>query len=178
MAEKTRWTSNCWVWNLTAWGPSSCLCLLACLKFISVYWCFVYMYICATHVCLVPSETREECQIPWNRSWHRQWWVMRILAIKPASSGREASALNHWATSPALLCLDVPPKWHGCTRVHTLSQALFFPWFKVLYLAQAGLKLLILLHCLPRAGITGVHTPPLSCSSMVFCFQSSSRSSS
>ena len=41
------------------------------------------------------------CQIPWN--WRQLWAAMWVLGIEPRSSGRTASALNHWADSPALV---------------------------------------------------------------------------
>jgi len=38
--------------------------------------------------------------ICWNWSYRQLWATMQVLGIEPGSSGRPASALNHWAISP------------------------------------------------------------------------------
>lgn len=41
------------------------------------------------------------CQIPWNWSYGQLCAAMCVLGIKPVSSGRSASAVSYWASSPA-----------------------------------------------------------------------------
>ena len=51
----------------------------------------------------MPIEARRGCWIPWK--WSYKWLcaVTWVLRTEPGSSGRAASALNHWAISPAPL---------------------------------------------------------------------------
>ena len=52
-----------------------------------VHWCFVCMYVWV-------------CCFLWNWSYRQLWATMWVLRIEPRSSGRVATALNHWAISP------------------------------------------------------------------------------
>ena len=60
------------------------------------------MYMSMHHACAVPSEAREGIRFPWVWSYRELWAAMWVLRIKPGSSGRAASALNHWVISPTL----------------------------------------------------------------------------
>ncbi|ERE87964.1 tumor necrosis factor receptor superfamily member 10B-like protein [Cricetulus griseus] len=55
-----------------------------------VYECFVHLYACVSHACL---GVRRGHWILWN--WSLQPVVTHHMGIKPGSSGRAASALNH-----------------------------------------------------------------------------------
>lgn len=88
----------------------------------NVYGYFACMYICAPCVFLGLAEIRREHQMLWNWSCRWVWAAMWVLGIEPRSTGRAASALKHWATSPALmmmvLCLSQRVCWclHICLR--------------------------------------------------------------
>lgn len=55
-------------------------CLPACM----------YMY----HVCLVSSEVRRRCWIPWNWNQRQLWAAMWMLGTRPGSSRRAANVLK------------------------------------------------------------------------------------
>ena len=57
--------------------------------------------VCVPHLCPVPKDTRRSCQVPWNKSCRQLWAVLCMLVVKPRSSGRAASVINHWTISPA-----------------------------------------------------------------------------
>lgn len=51
--------------------------------------------------CLVPSEVRRRCQIPWNWSYRWLWTTKWVLGIEAGFPRRVAIALNHEVTSLA-----------------------------------------------------------------------------
>lgn len=55
------------------------------------------LYVClwTMCVCLVPTEARRRCWIPWDL-----WATMWVLKIEPSSFTRACSAINHWEISP------------------------------------------------------------------------------
>ena len=60
---------------------------LSFLKF-CVHWCVTCMCVCGRR------------ELHWNWSYKPLWAAVQVLGIKPGSSGRERSALDHWAISP------------------------------------------------------------------------------
>ena len=69
-----------------------------------IWWVYDYlmcMYVCVTYACLVCTDIRRRHLISWNRSWRWLWVASWVMGIKFEFSGRVASALNHWALSPA-----------------------------------------------------------------------------
>lgn len=61
------------------------------------------MYVCASHACLAPSETRSNYQWPWNWAYRQLRAPTRVLGTEPGSSLRAADALT------ATLTLQPPP---------------------------------------------------------------------
>ena len=59
-------------------------------------------------------------QIPWNRRYRQLWAASWLLGIKPWSSERAASALNHWAIYrlQALLKTWAVPRKHAGSCSH------------------------------------------------------------
>ena len=64
-------------------------------------WVCLCLCVCALLACLVPAEARRKCWITWNWSYRQLWAATCMLGIRPSSFERVASALNHWAVSPA-----------------------------------------------------------------------------
>lgn len=61
-----------------------------------------FLHVCVSCVCLVLAEDRRRNWIPWHWSLD-DCEPTCVLGIKPGFSGREVSALNHWANSSALV---------------------------------------------------------------------------
>ena len=79
---------------------------------IHVYGCFVCIYICAPHACLVTLEARRGHWMSWNWSYRQLWATMWVLSIELGISGRPANTLNHGAISLVpqhLSCLSSTP---------------------------------------------------------------------
>lgn len=83
---------------------------MAFLKFLFVYFLRVWAFCLHTHThtpvpCVLEPATREDRKVAkislnWSYKWF--WGAMWILGIRQRGcSGRTASALGHWATSPA-----------------------------------------------------------------------------
>lgn len=67
------------------------------------------------------------CQVPWNWSCRQFWAAIWVMGIEPGSSGRAASALNHWATSQPHLPFSrvsfYSPSYHWtCSNPASASQ--------------------------------------------------------
>lgn len=63
---------------------------------------FLFIYICVSlYMCIIymqePSEAKRRCGS--LSTW--LWDTMQMLGLKPGSSDQVASAINHWAISPA-----------------------------------------------------------------------------
>jgi hypothetical protein len=56
------------------------------------------IYGCATLTCLMPAKARRGCGSSWN--WAYRYSCAVVMAVKPWTAGRTASALNHWARLP------------------------------------------------------------------------------
>lgn len=61
--------------------------------------CFAYTYIYVSCFCLVATEIRRQCQIPWNWSYGQLWTTIWVLRIEPNSSVKKPVLL---ATEPYL----------------------------------------------------------------------------
>jgi hypothetical protein len=55
--------------------------------------CFACIHVCAPCVCLVPSESRRGCQMPWN-SYRQLWTASWMLGIELGFCERAASVLR------------------------------------------------------------------------------------
>lgn len=66
-----------------------------------MYWWFGCMKVYVSHACLVPLESRKQCQSPWFWSFKWLWATMWVCGIGLRSSRRVDSALNFWAISTA-----------------------------------------------------------------------------
>lgn len=76
--------------------------------------CFPHMYICMSHVCLVPMEVADPLELElWMVVTH-----MSVLGFKPSSSSRVASALK-W--EPPFCPLILSTLSHAC-RPNTFAQ--------------------------------------------------------
>jgi hypothetical protein len=89
---------------------------LSSLRFIYFYvhGCFVYLYVCAPHVCLMSVETRSH-QILWNWSWQLQA-VLWVVGTEPSLSAKAPSTLNHGTISSA-------------PTFQKLNLVILVPWF-------------------------------------------------
>lgn len=68
-------------------------------KKVSFSYLFIYLlivYVCFSFFFLLPCMSIWGCQKPWNWSHRVLWAVMWMQGVKLRSSGRVASALNHW----------------------------------------------------------------------------------
>jgi hypothetical protein len=76
-------------------------------------WCFACLYVCVQCACLIPMELRRTCWIHWNQSY-RWLWATMLPETEPGSSGRAASALNHWPASlvPCPFFFKWPSSFH------------------------------------------------------------------
>jgi hypothetical protein len=108
--------------------------------FLNVHWCFVCMLVWGY-------------QKLWNWSYWRLWAAMWLLGVEPRSSGRTASALNHWATFP-LVFLFIILFIHICL---VNIRFFFFLCSPGTYsVDQVGLQLRSACLCPPSAGIKGL----------------------
>jgi hypothetical protein len=95
-----------------------------------VYGCFVwYMSMCHVHI-----WCKTKLLISWTSSYRQFWAAMWVPGINwTRSSGRAASALNHWAISPAPQRLNLKyclPKDYGslfCSFISTFFKKLSIP---------------------------------------------------
>ena len=71
-------------------------------------------------------------QISWNWSYRQVWAAIWVLGLEPGSSGRAASALNHWAISPAP---DMPDLNDSCLLLMVLS------WSELVVLSSEGCRI-------------------------------------
>lgn len=80
------------------------------------------------HVHAWCPEARGELWTPWNWSYESWLWAtMWELGTEPVSSGKEASAINHWGMSlaPIIIILS-PPKYPGANTVLSIKKKLNF----------------------------------------------------
>jgi hypothetical protein len=55
-----------------------------------MYGCFVYMHVCVSYVCLLPTDIRRRQWVLWIWSYRATVWM---LGTKPGSSAGATSAL-------------------------------------------------------------------------------------
>lgn len=65
----------------------------------TMYGCLICLYVCAWHVYLVPTETKEDPQIPCACNERLLWAVTWVLGVEHGSSSTESSVLNFYCIS-------------------------------------------------------------------------------